>query len=104
MDALKTLGATMTIRCAKDSMKFVTFQTTRTASIVLGKIVQLVRPFSLFWAKHDVFFQVVEGWITMATAQSTTRCVAMVEENTFVDATATMIASKGRLPQKKREN
>merc|ERR1719266_1948636 len=69
MDALKTLGATMTIRCAKDSTKSVTFQTTRTASIVLGKIVQLV----------------VEGWITMATAQSTTRCVAMVEENTFVD-------------------
>ena len=37
----------------------------------------------------------------MATAQSTSRCVAMVEENTFVDAPATMIASKGRQQLKK---
>merc|ERR1719430_2788909 len=72
---LKILAATTTTACALDLMSHATFQVMTTASTVVGKIVN----------------QVVEGWITMATVLTNTQSVVMVEENTSVDATVTLI-------------
>merc|ERR1719209_2568207 len=72
---LKTLAATTTTACALDLMSPATFQVMTTASTVVEKIVQLV----------------AEDWITMATVPTNSQSVVMVEENTSVDATVTLI-------------
>lgn len=43
---------------------------------------------------QEIFVQDVEGWMGMKTVLSNTLSVVMVEDNTSVDATVTLIASK----------
>ena len=40
---------------------------------------------------QEISVKVVEGWITMATVPTNSQSVVMVEENTSVDATVTLI-------------
>merc|ERR1711971_1078113 len=75
-DALKILGATTTTPCAMDLIKSAIFQIMKTASTVTGKNVS----------------QDVEVWMGMKTVLSNSLSVVMVEENTSVDATVTLIA------------